>query len=141
LFLRKNLGGMAESVRVATIRQAYAAFNNGDLNAVLDLMDEQVEWRPATSSLEPQPLHGRAAVREHLSPEQFEEQTAEPQEVIEKGNRILIVARVRARGRASGIEIEQTVFHVLTIADERVVRFELHAEREQALAALQGQAG
>jgi ketosteroid isomerase-like protein len=127
---------MAESRRVATIRQAYEAFNNGHVDAVLDLMDEQVEWRPAASSLEPQPLHGRAAVRAHLSPELLDEQTAEPQEFIEERNCILIVARVRARGRASGIELDQTVFHLLTFARGRVVRFEVHVEREEALAAL-----
>jgi DNA-binding transcriptional ArsR family regulator len=32
--------------------------------------------------------------------------------VIEQGDRVLVVARARARGRESGVDIDQTVFHV-----------------------------
>jgi ketosteroid isomerase-like protein len=119
-----------------TIRDAYKAFNSGDIDAVLGLLDERVELRPAPSSLEPQPRLGREAVGEYLSPDLFDEQTAEPLEIIERGDRVLVVAQVRARGRESGAEVDQTVFHLWTIRDERAVRFEVLLNREQAFAAL-----
>jgi ketosteroid isomerase-like protein len=118
------------------IRQAYEAFNSGEMDAVMELLDERVELRPPPSSLEPRPLHGREAVREYLSPDMFDEQSAEPKEIIDEGDRVLVVARARARGRESGVEVDTTVFHLWTLEDERVVRFEVHLEREQALAAL-----
>jgi uncharacterized protein len=129
---------MTESRRVETIRRAYESYNRGDIDAVMQLLDERVEWRPPESSLEPEPLHGRDAVRNYLAPDLFEEQVAEPEEVIEEGDRVLVVARVRARGRGSGIEVDQAVFHLWTIAGERAVRFEVHTDREHALAALSG---
>jgi ketosteroid isomerase-like protein len=120
------------------IRAAYGAFNRGDVDAVLDLLHPDVEWVPPASSLEPHPLRGREAVREYLSPNFFESQTAEPFETIEEGNRVLVAARVRARGRGSGIEVDQTAYHLFVIEDGRAVRFEAHVDRDAALTALEG---
>jgi ketosteroid isomerase-like protein len=131
----KNLG-VAESPRVQAIRAAYKAFNEGDIDAVLDLLDERVELHPAATAVEPHPLCGREAVREYLSPNLFEVQSAEPQELIEERDRILVTAHARARGRQSGIEVDQTVFHLLTLEGDRAVRFEVYVERAEALAAL-----
>jgi ketosteroid isomerase-like protein len=127
---------VAESPRAETIRAAYEAFNTGDIGAVLELLDERVELLPPASGLEPHPLRGREAVREYLSPNLFDTQTAEPLEFIEEGNRVLVVARARARGRESGAEIDQVVFHLLTLQGDRAVRFEVHLDRHEALAAL-----
>jgi ketosteroid isomerase-like protein len=117
------------------IRAAYAAYNRGEVDAVLELLDPDVEWRPPPNSVEPQPLHGREAVRRYLALDVYESQTAEPLEVIEEGNRVLVVARARARARASGIELDQTSFHLLVVEGDRVVRFEAHVDRDVALAA------
>jgi ketosteroid isomerase-like protein len=120
------------------IRDAYGAYNRGDVDAALELMHPDVEWVPPPSSLEPQPLRGRDAVRRYLAPNIFESQTAEPLALIEEGNRVLVVARVRARGRGSGIELDRTAYHVLLLRDGRAVRFAVYTERDQALAALRG---
>jgi ketosteroid isomerase-like protein len=117
---------------------AYDSFNQGETEAILDLLHPDIEWVPPPTSVEPHPLHGRDAVREYLAPNIFESQTAEPIEIIEHGNRLLVVAHVRARGRGSGIEIDQTAYHILTIEGGRAVRFEVHVDRATALAALRG---
>lgn len=115
---------------------AYDSFNRGEIEPILDLLHPDVEWVPPATSLEPRPLRGRDAVREYLAPNFFESQTAEPLETIEHRNRLLVVARVRARGRGSGIELDQTAYHLLTIEDGRTVRFEVHVDRAEALSAL-----
>jgi uncharacterized protein len=118
------------------LRGAYQAFSRGEFEAVVDLLHPDVEWVPPPSSLDPRPLRGREAVREYLSPNFFEDQSAEPLEIVEDGNRVLVVARVRARGRGSGIEIDQTVYHLFTIVDGLAVRFSSYVDRGEALAAL-----
>jgi ketosteroid isomerase-like protein len=118
------------------LRDAYEAFNRGDVDAILDLLHPDIEWVPPPTSLEPQPLRGREAVREYLAPNFFESQAVEPLETIEEGNRLLVAAHVRARGRGSGVELDQTAYHVLTIEEARVVRFEVHVDRAEALRAL-----
>jgi ketosteroid isomerase-like protein len=115
---------------------AYDSFNRGEIEPILDILHPDVEWVPPPTSLEPRPLRGRDAVREYLAPNFFESQTAEPLETIEHANRLLVVARVRARGRGSGVELDQTAYHVLTIEEGRAVRFEVHVDRAEALRAL-----
>lgn len=127
---------MSESERAAAVREAYAAYSRGDYDTVLELLDPAVEWHPPPATLEPQVLRGRDAVREYMTPNLFAEQGAEPLEVVEEGDRILVIARVTARGAGSGVEIEQTSFHLWTVSDERVVCFEAYSDREQAMAAL-----
>lgn len=117
---------------------AYNSFNQGETEAILDLLHPDIEWVPPPTSVEPHPLYGRDAVREYLAPNIFESQTAEPIEIMEHGNRLLVVARVRARGRGSGIEIDQTAYHILTIEGGRAVRFEVHVDRATAVATLRG---
>jgi ketosteroid isomerase-like protein len=118
------------------VRGAYEAFSRGEFDAVVELLHPEVDWVPPSDSVEPHPLRGRDAVREYLAPNIFDEQTAEPLELIEQGDRVLVVARVRARAGASGIEIDQVVYHLFTIEDGLAVRFSAHIERGDALAAL-----
>jgi ketosteroid isomerase-like protein len=132
---------VSESTRVQVLRQAYSAFNRGVVDGFMDLLDEHVELRPPPTSVEPEPLRGREAVREYLAPNMFEFQTADPQEIDEEGDRILVVAHVRARGRGSGIEVDDTVFHVWTVVGDRVVRFDVYTDRDQALAAFRNESG
>jgi uncharacterized protein len=127
---------MSEPELVEVVRAAYAAYSRGDVEAVLDLMHPDVEWHPPPTSVDPHPIHGREAVREYLAPDFFESQSAEPIEVIEEGDRILVVARVRAVGRGSGVEIDSTTYHLWTVTEGRASRFAAFVDREQALAAL-----
>jgi ketosteroid isomerase-like protein len=117
------------------VRSTYAAYSEGDVEAVLELMHPDVEWHPPPTSVDPQPLRGRDAVREYLAPNFFESQQAEPLEVTVEGNRVMVEARVRAVGAGSGIEIDGTAWHMYTFEDEQVVRFEAYVDREQAMAA------
>jgi ketosteroid isomerase-like protein len=123
----------------AVIREGYEAFNRGEVDALLALLHPDVVWMPPPTSVEPQQLRGREAVREYLRPNIFDVQTAEPLETIEHGDRLMVVARVRARGRGSGLEIDQIAYHVLTVADGLAVRVEAHVERAAAEAALRAE--
>jgi uncharacterized protein len=132
---------VSESELVEVVRAAYAAFNRGEVESVLDLFAPDLEWHPPPSSVEPQPLRGRDAVREYLAPNVFEYQIAEPLEIIEEGDRVLVVVHVRARGRGSGVHVDQVVFHLWTIVGGRAARFEAHVDRDEALAALTAPGG
>jgi uncharacterized protein (TIGR02246 family) len=117
------------------VHSTYAAYSRGDLEAVLELMHPDVDWHPPPTSVEPQPLRGRDAVRKFLTPNFFETQQAEPIEVTVEGNRVLVEAHVRARGAGSGIEIDGTAWHLYVFEDDQVVRFEAYVDRDQAMAA------
>jgi hypothetical protein len=63
----------------------------------------------------------------HFEPERFFDVDDE---------RVLVFARVSAKGRESGANVEIEVAHEFTIRERRVVRFTVHASRTEALEAL-----
>ena len=86
-------------------------------------------------------LTGRAAVRDwlvtfqetwesfHIVPERIE-----PVD----GDRVLVVGRISARGRASGVEVDQVVGHVLTLCDGQMVRWDSYSDSDDAVEATHG---
>jgi ketosteroid isomerase-like protein len=61
---------------------------------------------------------------------------AQPQEVVDLGDRTLTMYEVSARGRASGVEVRQPVADLATYKAGRVVRMEHYWRQEQALQAV-----
>ena len=49
--------------------------------------------------------------------------------------RVVVIARVLARGKGSGVPVNQRLFSVLTIRSGRVARIDDRTDREQALQA------
>jgi len=61
----------------------------------------------------------------------------EPQEILELGeDRIMVVNRVRMRGKGSGVEVEATGVQVWTIRDGELRRIKLYQTKQDAFADL-----
>jgi ketosteroid isomerase-like protein len=124
--------------RMAALRRGYEAFNRGAVDEVLPLAspDFVAEDRPELP--DPATHHGiegaRAAVR--AAREGFDDFRIEPEEFIEVGEHIVVVARQTGRGAASGVEVAGTIVHVWGYDGDRLVSLRAFSEREQALASL-----
>jgi ketosteroid isomerase-like protein len=59
----------------------------------------------------------------------------EPQEYIDAGDRVVVIARLVGRGKSSGIPVERTWSYVWTLRDGRALRMDGFANRAQALQA------
>ena len=58
---------------VETLRQGYEAFARGDVEAVLERLDRDVDWRPAIAPiLGVETVRGRDAVRDFLTRDLFD---------------------------------------------------------------------
>ena len=125
------------SDNVELIRRGYESFNRGDLDDVFALLDPEIEWVTADRVPFAGTYRGHDDVRGLLRDQQevFGEITMEPYELFEKGDKVVAFVRQRARGHASGAEIEIVVGHLWTVRDGRAVRFEGFPEREKALEA------
>ena len=119
-------------------RAAYDAWARRDLDAVVGFAADDVEvvqdpaFPGATSAT------GKGSLRQWLAGffEIWEEFDLTPEEVLEAGDRVLVIARIHARGKGSGMEIEQTAAHLLTFSSGEVVRLETYADPAAARAAL-----
>ena len=123
------------------VRRGYEALNRGDLQTTLAMFDPRVE------------VHVSREGRENLGVElsdvyrgldgfmelMGELQRAwgrlawEPEQLIDAGERVVALVRVRGTARDSGAALDQPIAQVCTIRDGQLVRHETYWDREAAL--------
>jgi ketosteroid isomerase-like protein len=123
-----------ERVDVDLARRGYEAFNRGDMDAVLDLLDTDVEVRESEEVPDAGVHHKHAGFLANLG--EWEAVLGrvhlEPQEFVVSGDRLLVMVRVSGRGQASGATFEQLQAHVWTVRAGKAVRLEFFADRAEA---------
>ena len=127
---------MSQASNVELVRHAYEAFDS-DLDALLRLLDPQIEWVSPGDSIEPGTRHGHEGVRDAFAATAmaWDRPTHTPLEFDDENDKVLVTVTFRGHGRGSGMDAERTEFHVWTLADGAVVRFEWFYNREAALTA------
>ena len=120
---------------VETVRRAFAfgVQGRGDPAEALADYDPDV----VLTSVEAGPSHGRNAVRDNLERwrSAWAESEATAEEFIDTGNRVVVRAYLRGRGRDSGIEVDARFYYVYTLRDAKIVRVDEFADRVAALEA------
>jgi ketosteroid isomerase-like protein len=114
---------MADEI-LEQIRDGYGAWNQDDLERILEFLDPQVEWHTSASFPGTEALY-----RGHDGFRRFWEHLHEPWEdmrvEIESFQRIEDVALIRlsfhGRSRESGVEVDLPWFQVLRVKDDKVV--------------------
>jgi ketosteroid isomerase-like protein len=127
-----------DSPNVELIRTAFERWNAGDRGAPLELIDPDVEIRTAISeAFKGEPFRGHEGAREWLAAldENFETWNLVADEFLERGETIVVLGHIRARGRGSGVELDQDVGWVFQIRDGKMLRLHTFLDREEALAA------
>jgi ketosteroid isomerase-like protein len=123
---------------VDLVRGGYEDAKRGDVEGLLARWHPEVvvddPTRPNPSS--PEGLYrGHEDVRRYFEDwdESFEETRHEPEEFIDAGDRLVVRVHSRARGRGSGVEIENDRYHVFTFREGLVESFTVVATRAEAL--------
>ena len=125
---------------VEIIRGGYEGFARGDVDAVLDRLDPDVDWHPAIAPiLGVETVRGREAVRRFLTRalfEGFDQFRAEPVSFEDLGRDfVLVMVRYSGRGESSGIELDQTFATLYELRDGKTVTMRDYSTREEALEA------
>jgi ketosteroid isomerase-like protein len=63
----------------------------------------------------------------------WENWRAVPEDYLELGDHVVVLATYHGRGKGSGVEINQEGAHVFEFRDGKVVRLEIFASRERAI--------
>jgi ketosteroid isomerase-like protein len=124
---------------VESILAGYAAFSRGDLDAAVEGFHPDIEWIAWDALPDQATVRGVDAVRGFFRTwrEAFDDLTVEAEEIIEAGQHVVVVTRVRARIRGSHADIgAPTVPWVWTIRDGKAVRMEMFANKAEAFRAL-----
>src|SRR4051794_39880375 len=71
----------------------------------------------------------------------FEDWSIEPERFFDLGQRVLVFAQFRVKGRGSGVEVADPMTYLLTVRDGRVIEWGLFGDRSKALEAAGDVAG
>jgi ketosteroid isomerase-like protein len=124
---------------VENLREGFEDFARGDIDAVLDRLDPDIDWRPALAPiLGVDNIRGREALREFLTRhlfEGFDEFRAEPLEYEDLGDAVLVTVRYIGRGQSTGLEVDQNVASLYRVRDGKFVSMRDYPTRDEALEA------
>jgi ketosteroid isomerase-like protein len=120
------------------IARGVDAFNEGDIDGMLAPIHPEVEFQPLRGVLEGTVYHGHEGFRRWLEDmaEDWDEFHLEMGAASEVGSGwVLVQGRVRARARASGVELDTTAAWLCQLRDGQIGRLRFYRDAETALEA------
>jgi ketosteroid isomerase-like protein len=116
------------------VREAFLAYDRGDVARMLDFVDPEVDWTyrdPELKDSEPQICHGRGELEEALRRQADRGLRAQLEEVIAAGDRVMLVMR------APGIDeyrrqTDDRTYGIVTVRDGLIVGLKACRDRTEA---------
>jgi ketosteroid isomerase-like protein len=118
------------------IRRAYRAYASGDLQAMLEFVDPDLEWTYLDPSLEdpqPQVCHGRHELESALARQAGRGLRAQLEEVVGQGDRVMVVVRTPGVDAYRVRPADDRNYSVFTVRGGRIVALRDCRDRQQAL--------
>jgi ketosteroid isomerase-like protein len=126
--------------KVEAAKRATDAFNRRDfLGAFAELGTPDFEWYPAiTRALDGgDGYRGREGVEEYATDirENWEELEALPEEFRDLGDRVLVLGRLKGRGKGSGAPVDTPYTGIFDFRGERIWRYRVYLDSAEGLRA------
>jgi ketosteroid isomerase-like protein len=129
---------------IDVVRAGFEALSEGGVEAMLPFVHPDFEaTTPPGLAAEPDTYRGHDGVRRYFASfyEAMDRVIFEPDEYIPVGDRVVVPMTLRARGRTTGIEAEQRLVGIWDVKDGKLIRSEVFATLEEAMAAARGASG
>jgi ketosteroid isomerase-like protein len=122
-----------ENVEIVRWAFAYEMYGRGDRAQAADYFAPDFVNNP----IEEGPFYGLDSIRDNIEHwasawDDFEVTT---EEILDAGDRVVVTARHRGRGRVSGATVDARFYLVYTLRDGKVTHADEYAERAEALEA------
>ncbi len=131
---------MAEQQNIELIKRGYEAFGRGDINGLLALCAEDVEWISMGPSDMPtagvRGGHEQVAQFFQAVDQVFEFERFAPKEFIAQGEQVVVLGDETAKVNATGKVLTQEWAHAFTIRDGKIARFREYIDTAQVVAEL-----
>lgn len=134
---------MNEQQNVQIVQQMCAAFEQGDIATLLDLLAEDVEWFVAGSP-EHAPLagtyHGRDRVLQifSMAGQYLEIHQFQAQDFIAQDNRVAVFGHARGRVKPTNRALEYDWVQMYTLRDSKTIKFREYLDTAAIAAAFRG---
>jgi ketosteroid isomerase-like protein len=122
-------------------KEATEAFGRNGVEGILPLIHPEFEsTTPPGLAAEPDTYRGHEGIRRYFDSfyEAMDKVWLEAEDFREIGGKVMMHGRLWSRGRSTGLESNIEAIFVWTIKDEQVIRAEIFATEEEALAAIEG---
>ena len=119
------------------IRTAYDAYSRGDIAAMRQMVDAELEWTyldPSVADPQPQVCHGRGELEAALLRQTERGLTSRLEEVIANGDRVVVGVRTPGIDAFRAWSAQDRNYDVFTVRDGRVVAMRACRNRDEALA-------
>jgi uncharacterized protein len=120
---------------IRLLRDAYGAFNRGDIAGAVQELDPHIEWTEPASFPGGGTYHGREGVSQYLTQSRsgWAEGRSEPEKFLVSGNRVVVFVHARIRMKESSDWHEVRLADVYTFRDGRPIGMRAFADRRDAL--------
>jgi ketosteroid isomerase-like protein len=121
--------------RVDLARTGWDLWRSRDFDALDEVTIEDFVFVPAiAASVEGGAVHGNEGSRRFFAAldETWESFEIDAEEFREVGDQVLVVGRVRAKGRGSGLELDQPIAMVVWFLGEKIARIQSFLDADQA---------
>lgn len=120
------------------VRQGFDALREGGVEALLPFIHPEFEvTTPPELASEPDTYRGPEGIRRYFESfyEAMDEVTFEADDFIAVKERVVVPMTLRARGRTSGIVVEQHLVQIWDVRGGKALRVEVYATLDEAMAA------
>ena len=120
------------------VQAAFLAYEQGDMDAVLQLCDENIEITQDAKLLgAPGQQHGHAGVREAFAlwPDLWDDFRVEVVRVDDFGAHVMVSTVNHGRGKGSGVPVEMPFTFLFMLRDGKITEWRLFMSEAQALEA------
>jgi ketosteroid isomerase-like protein len=128
------------SENVEIVRRAFEAWNAGEPEAAVELLDPDIAWHLPPNFPDAEGWRGRAAVVEGLASVtgSWDEFRVEVQELIEAGDRVVALVRFHGRAAITGLDLGGVSVdgQVWTLRDGKAVDVQMYNGTDGALEAV-----
>jgi ketosteroid isomerase-like protein len=111
------------------------AFNDRDLDALAQYMEDDADLYPMRAQLERKTYRGVEGVRQMLADfdQDWEFVHMDAEEFCDAGDQVVLLGRLQARGRASGVDLDVPMGFVWKLREGKVVYARSFSEQADAL--------
>ena len=130
---------MSEQENIGVVKQAYENFKTGNIEAILNQLSDDVDWR--LPDIENVPFagarRGRAQVAEFFSvlADAQDTRSFEPREFVAQGDKVVALGTYEWAVKASGRAYGGDWAHVFTVRDGKIAAFHEYMDTAAAQAA------
>jgi ketosteroid isomerase-like protein len=122
---------------VEVVRRVFGYMDEGNVGALVELLDPDVEWIEDPRIPGAVTRHGTEEARRYMEslPRYWQSFDLKVERYVDRGADVVVFSTIRAKAKASGVELERPIYYVVTVRDDKLVRARWLSSESEALEA------